>query len=83
MDGDGVLFSFGPAGYKFMPRGDYVGTYFFYGNLVNRKGETENEPFGEILVILWMLAFPLTLFVYHIYLLCKNMSYIKRLIQLD
>ena len=30
-----------------------------------------------------MLTFPLILFSYHIYLLCKNMSYIKRLIQLD
>ena len=36
-----------------------------------------------MLVVVWMLILPLSLFVYHIYLLCKNNEYIKRLITLD
>ena len=32
----GMWFSFGPTGYKFLSHGSMKGTYFFYGNLVNR-----------------------------------------------
>jgi ABC-type multidrug transport system fused ATPase/permease subunit len=70
-----VPFSFGPAGYQLYS----VSEYFLYSGIINRNDST----LGQILVIVWMLALPLTLFAYHIYLLCKNQDYIKRLIKLD
>lgn len=70
-----VPFSFGPAGFKFYSESEY----FFYGGIINRDGSL----LGQTLVIVWMLILPLSLFIYHIYLLCRNNEYIKRLITLD
>lgn len=47
--------------------------------MINRDGSI----LGSILAIVWMLLLPLSLFGYHIYLLCSNQDYISRLIKLD
>ena len=73
-----VPFSFGPAGYKFLSKGNYL----LYGGIISRQDRNDNTV-GLVLVLIWMLGVALSLFVYHIYLLCVNQKYIKRLMELD